>query len=314
MTTETIDINKCGTTYKCGRCLKGVGFIGIIVNTFLAILKLAVGIAFFSTALLADALYSLLDLGYSILIIVGLKISAKPPDDNHNYGHGKVEFVISVAFSVVSIIGAIVLFLFALFELHDGVIGTFSGYVVLVALISTVGNYLFYKFTNCVANQFNSPSIHALAIHSKADAITSALVGVSMGFVYYGYHHAGPIVAIIETVHILIIGTEIFRSSIFGLLDASIPQEDIRKIKSVLNNIHGISNVNYVKSRKVGQGIWLNIEIEVPSTYNIRQIDGIKETVNEMTREKVGRIDEIMINIRPFRTVETEEELSMVGS
>ena len=287
MTVEIKQINKCGDKYKCSECLKTIGIIGLIGNTILALFKIVVGIAFFSIALLADALYSLLDVGYSVLVIFGLKISAKPPDRGHDYGHGKVEFIITAAFSVLTIIAAIALFVLALFELHNGVRAVFSGYVLLVAIISVLANYLFFKFTDCIATQFGSPSIRSLSMHSKADSISSMLVGVSIGFSYFGYHHAGPFVAIIETAHILIIGSEIFKDSLYGLLDASIPQKDVKNVKSILRSIHGIKNVNYVKSRKIGQRIWLNIEIELPASLNISRVDTIKNNINETIKSKI---------------------------
>lgn len=315
MTAEKIHINSCGDRSKCVSCLRTIGIVGLFGNLFLALLKVIVGVIFFSTALLADALYSILDIGYSVLIIVGLKISAKPPDSGHDYGHGKVEFIIAVAFSVLTIMCAIGLFIFALFELHNGVRGTFSGYVVLTAAVSVLANYLFFRFTDCIAYQFDSPSIHSLSIHSKADAISSVLVLVSMIFIYFGYHHAGPFVAIIETAHILLIGVEIFKDSLYGLLDASIPQKDVRILKSILSSIHGIKNVNYVKSRKIGQKIWINIEIELPASFAISKVDAIKNTINETVRSKIKHVEDIMVNVIPFREEEEEKgEMAVVGS
>lgn len=313
MTAETIQINSCGDKYKCSNCLKTIGIVGLIGNTILALFKIVVGIAFFSTALLADALYSLLDIGYSVLIIVGLKISAKPPDSGHDYGHGKVEFIITIAFSILTVFSAIAIFLFALFELRNGVMGTFSGYVLLVAVISILANYLFFKFTDCIAIQFDSPSISSLAIHSKADAVSSVLVMISMLFAYFGYDHVGPFVAIIETAHILVIGSQIFKNSIYGLLDASIPQEDIKNVKFILSSMHGIKNVNYVKSRKIGQRIWLNIEIELPASLNLSKVDAIKNNLNEAIKGKIKNIEEIMVNVMPFRK-EEESQLSLASS
>lgn len=314
MATEIKQINSCGNKNKCSSCLKIIGVVGFIGNIFLVLLKVTIGIAFFSTALLADALYSLLDIGFSILIIVGLKISSQPPDSKHDFGHGKIEFVVTVAFSVLTILGAICLFIFALFELHEGAMGTFSGFVLLAALVSTLANYLFYRFTDCIATQFYSPSIRSLSIHSKADATSSVLVVISMIFAYWGYHHVGPIVAIIETAHILIIGSELFKGAMYGLLDASISPEEIKDVKSSLNSIPGISNTNYVKSRKVGQRVWLNIEIEIPASFNISRVDAIKNDINETIRGKVKNIQEIMVNVVPFREEEQQNELSLAGS
>ncbi len=313
MTAETIYANKCKSKYNCSNCLKTVGIVGFVGNIFLAVLKIFVGLSFFSVALLADALYSLLDVGYSLLIIVGLKISAKPPDKDHDFGHGKIEFVITLAFSVMTILGALALFTYALIELHEGMLGTFSGYVLLAAVISSIANYLFYRFSSCIGSQFDSPSIVSLAMHSKADAISSVLVIISMIFAYWGYHHVGPIVALIETVHILIIGSEIFKGSLYGLLDASISKNDIRKIKGVLNSINGIRNVNYVKSRKIGHKVWLNIEIELPPSINISMADAIKSDINDSIREELKNIEDVLVNVVPCRD-EIESELSLAGS
>lgn len=302
---------------KCQACLKNIGIIGLTGNVLLVFLKGVVGITFLSTALLADALYSLMDIGFSILIIAGLKISSKPPDENHDYGHGKVEFVITIIFSIFTIIGAIALFLFAVFELHEGVLGAFSNYVLVTALISIGANYLFHRYTSCIAKQFFSPSIHSLSTHSKADAISSVLVAISMVFAYFGYLYVGPFVAIIETAHLLFIGSEIFKSSLHGLLDASISPKEIKDIKSILSSIPGIINIDCVKSRKVGQRIWLNLEIEVPASFSISKVDKIKGNINETLNEKIKNLEKVMVNVIPFKEEEKEEEksqLSMVGS
>lgn len=294
---------------RCHRCLRSVGMIGLIGNIFLVLLKVFVGIAFFSTALLADSLYSVMDVGFAVLVIAGLRISAKPPDSTHDFGHGKIEFLITIIFSVLTMVGAVGLFAFAVFELHDGVLGEFSSYVLMAALISAVANYLFYRYTDCIASKFDSPSVRSLSIHSKADAISSLLVAASMGFAFWGYLYVGSFVAIIETIHILSVGAEIFRRSMGGLLDESIPPKELRDIKHVLSSIPGIRNVNYVKSRKVGHQVWLNIEIEVPSKYNIRRVDVIRGKINEMIKGKVKHLEEIMVNVVPFKE-DPEEHLS----
>lgn len=298
---------------KCQACLKNIGIVGLIINILLVSLKGVVGIIFLSTALLADALYSILDIGFSILIIAGLKISSKPPDEGHTYGHGKIEFVITVIFSIFTIVGAIALFLFAVFELHEGVLGTFSYYVLITALISVGANYLFYRYSSCIANQFFSPSVRSLSIHSKADAISSILVAVSMVFAYWGYLYVGTFVAIIETAHLLIIGSEIFKGSLYGLLDASISPKEVKDIKTILSNIPGVRNIDYVKSRKVGQRVWLNLEIEVPSSFSIAMVDKIKSNINEMLKDRIKNLEEIMVNIIPFQE-DDKSQLSMVSS
>lgn len=293
--------NSCNSNRKCPKCLRSVGYYGLFGNMSLVLLKVVVGLAFFSTALLADSLYSILDIGFSILIIVGLRISSKPPDLKHEYGHGKVEFVITIVFSVLTVTGAVALFVFAVFEIHKGIADTFSVYVLITALISAVANLLFYRFTRCIANRFESPSIKSLSLHSHADAISSVLVAVSMGFAYFGFRHVGSFVAIVETVHILFIGSEIFKRSLDGLLDASISPKDIKDIKVILSNVEGVKNVNSVKSRKIGQKIWLNVEIEAPAQFSIDRVDRIKDTIRVVLSSRIKNLEEVMVNVTPFQ-------------
>ncbi|MGR3219361.1 MAG: cation diffusion facilitator family transporter [Candidatus Anammoxibacter sp.] len=291
----------CNYKDNCPKCLTRVGYIGLALNVFLVLMKVGVGISFFSIVLLTDSLYSVLDIGFAILIIVGLKISSKPPDSDHDYGHGKVEFVITLAFAVLATIGAVVLFVLAIHDIRSGEVVTFSRYVLVAALISTLANYLFYKYSHCVSKQFFSPSIKSLSIHSHADSLSSAMVAISMLIAYAGYEHAGLFVAIIETIHILFISIKIFKEALYGLLDAAISNEDLNGIKNILNSMSGVKHVNNVRSRKVGQRVWLNIGIEVDPLLDIDDVDFIKKDIYKEVRAQIRNIQEIMLSVDPFK-------------
>ncbi len=299
----------CSGEKRCERCLKTTGYVGMFGNIFMVLMKVSVGIAFFSTALLADSLYSALDVGISALIIVGLRISTKPPDHNHDFGHGKIEFLITMIFSVLTMVGAIALFIFALIELRHGVFGVFSGYVLLVAVVSAVANFLFYRYTDCVASKFESPTIRSLSIHSEADAISSVLVAASMVFAYWGHYYIGPFVVIIETVHLLIVSSEIFKQSMGGLLDESISRGTLREIKAVLSHTPVIKNINYVRSRKIGHRIWLNIEVEVLPKSSIEKIDEARHFIVHELKNKIKHFENIMLTVVPYHEWPDESEV-----
>ncbi|MGR3317579.1 MAG: cation diffusion facilitator family transporter [Candidatus Anammoxibacter sp.] len=302
--------NDCGSyNDNCPKCLNGVGYIGLTLNVFLVLMKVGVGISFFSIVLLTDSLYSILDIGFAILIIVGLKISSKPPDSDHDYGHGKVEFVITLAFAVLATIGAVVLFVLAIHDIRSGEVVTYSHYVLVAALISTLANYIFYQYSRCVSKQFFSPSIKSLSIHSHADCLSSAMVAVSMLIAYAGYEHAGLFVAIIETIHILFISIKIFKEALYGLLDAAIPDEDLDGIKKILNSMPKVKNVSSVKSRKVGQRVWLNIGIEVDPSLDIDEVDSIKKNIYKEIRGLIKNLQEVMLSVEPFKEDEDEDSV-----
>lgn len=293
--------DSCNYKDNCPQCLTRVGYVGLMLNVFLVLLKVGVGVSFFSVVLLTDSLYSVLDIGFAILIIVGLRISAKPPDFDHDYGHGKVEFVITLGFSVLTTIGAVVLFVVAVHDISGDEVITFSRYVLCASVISTLANYLFYKYSLCVSKQFFSPSIESLSVHSKADCISSALVAFSMVVAYFGFEHAGLFVAIVETVHILLISTKIFKDAVYGLLDAAISSDDIGDIEGILRSMPDIKKTTNIKSRKVGQRVWLNICIEVDPSFDIDRVDAIKREVYEAIKKRVRNLQEVMLSVEPYR-------------
>lgn len=292
--------SSCDYKDNCPKCLTRVGVIGLLLNVFLVLLKVGVGISFFSIVLLTDSLYSVLDIGFSILIIVGLRISAKPPDHDHDYGHGKVEFVITLGFSILTTIGAIALFVIAIHDIRAEEVVTFSQYVLWASIISTLANFIFYKYSSCVSKQFFSPSIKSLSIHSEADCISSALVSFSMVVAYYGFEHAGLFVAIIETIHILFISTKIFKNAMYGLLDASIHQDDLVDIEKILQAMPDIKRITDIKSRKVGQRVWLNIAIEVDPSFDIDKVDTIKKNIYVVIKKRVKNLQEVMVSVEPY--------------
>jgi cation diffusion facilitator family transporter len=313
MTAKIAHINNCNGQNKCPSCLKVVAIVGSIGNILIAFIKVLIGFSFGSIALIAGALYSLLDTGFCVLVLVGLKAAYKPPDNGHEFGHGKIESLIAVLFSLLILLGALAIFVLAIYELHETTVEIFNSYVLLVATISMGASYLFYRFTDCVATQLGSPSIRYLSVHSKSDAASSACVIASLAVTYCGYHQTGHIVAIIETLHLLVIGSEMFNSSLHGLLDASIPIEDLKTVKSILTTMHGIKNINYVKSRKVGHKVWLNIELELPASDSIAKVDEIKREINASLRAKIKNVEGIMVAVVPFRE-NVERELAVVAS
>jgi len=118
---------------------------------------------------------------------------------------------------------------------------------------------------------------------------------------YWGYHKVDSMVAIFETGHILYIGVAIFKTSLDGLLDAAISPEEINKIKKVLASIPDIKAIRFVRSRKAGQRVWVNISVEITPTISISKVDSIKNEINTILEERIDNLENIMVNTFPYR-------------
>ncbi len=171
---------------KCVRCASLVGWVGLVTNLILLILKGFVGIISGSQALLADAMYSAKDVISSILVIIGLKVSSRPLDREHPYGHGKIEFILSMVVSVVFLTVTAFLFVHAVQILTNGDEHRAPHMIALwTALISVSVNVVMYFYSRCVSVEVNSPMVRTLSQHHYADATSSVAVAVGIIGAHY---------------------------------------------------------------------------------------------------------------------------------
>ncbi|MBF0280458.1 MAG: magnetosome biogenesis CDF transporter MamM [SAR324 cluster bacterium] len=286
---------------NCSVCHKTVGWTGLVANILLSVLKLFVGLVSGSQALVADAMYSAKDLVTSIFVIVGLKVSSKPIDKNHMYGHGKIEFFISLMTSIIFLGLTGVIFVIALGHLVEGTRAVPHVIAFVTALFSILVNLHLYKYTSCVTKQVNSPMIETLSKHHHADMMGSAAVAV--GFVgghYLGLPWLDPLVAIFETLHLLYLGGEIFWDSVKGLMDSSAPKEIREKITEKALEVNEVKVVEELKTRRIGQGLWIDIGVGLDPNLSIEEASDVSAKVESSIAEAIEHIASINVRFESF--------------
>ena len=242
---------------KCISCASYIGWIGLGTNLVLMILKGFVGFVSGSQALVADAMYSAKDVITSLLVIVGLKVSGRPLDREHPYGHGKIEFILSMIISVVFLGVTSLLLIHAIQVLMDDNVHSSPHIIALwTAIISILVNVVMYFYSRCVSIEVNSPMVRTLSRHHHADATSSVAVALGIiGAHYLNMPWIDTAVAVFETAHLMYLGSDVFREAYKGLMDGSAPEEVKQEISHQALKVAGVEAVEELKTRLVGQDL-----------------------------------------------------------
>jgi cation diffusion facilitator family transporter len=278
------------TTYK-----------SIFSNAALAILKWLVGIFGNSYALIADAIESTADIFSSVLVLVGLKIANKPADENHPYGHGRIEPLITflvVAFLVTSATIIAYESIINISTPHEGP----KAYTLLFLGAIIIWKEISYRFVMKKSKETNSSSLKADAWHHRSDAVTSvaAFIGISIAiYMGKGYESADDWAALFASGFILYNSYLIFRPALGEIMDEHVYDdliEDIRKVSITVNGVHGTEKCFI---RKAGMKYHVDLHAIVDGTITVREGHVIAHQLKDTLREEIPQLGHVLIHIEP---------------
>lgn len=247
--------------------------ISILSNTFLIISKLLVGLFTNSVSIISEAVHSLMDLLAAVIAFFSVKKSAEPADDDHQYGHGKYEDVSGFAEGALILIAAAYIIYESIEKLLSGKIDYIDSVAgIVVMALSVIINIFVSRNLFKVAKETDSIALLADAEHLRTDVLTSA--GVLVGLILIkltGLKILDPIVAILVAMLIIKAGMELCISSMKNLLDSSLPEEDIEKIKSTLSeySVDKIISYNNLKTRKSGAEKLIEFTLVMPKDLHL---------------------------------------------
>ncbi len=293
------DINK----NECLECESKAGWVAVGGNLSLAVFKLVVGILSGSKAVQADSIYSFKDFLTSLIVLIGMKVSGKPADENHPYGHGKIEFVAIFLISVLIIIGTVFLLIHSLKDIwlayNDINISPPKFIAFWAAVISIIANYKLSTYLHCVGGLRKSPSILANAKHNHSDAISSSFVAGAIIGTRFGLHFLDPLVAVVETVDLIRLSAVMMNDAVKGMMDSSVRSTEIEEIKNTAAIVPGVKKISRIIARKVGQGIWVDMIIKVEHNRTLEEGHRIGRHVEKTIMKQYTGIEGINLSIEP---------------
>ena len=254
-----------------------VAAISIAASASMAAIKFIVGISIGSIALISDALHSTTDLLATVVTWAVVRVSDRPADAEHHYGHGKIESL--SALGVIALLyvlaGGIVVESFS--RLRDGApLPKITALPFVVLLVDIAVNYWRARALHKTAKETGSQALAADALHFASDVYGSFAVIAGLALAAYGYAWGDPAAAILGAIVIALLGLKLARSTVETLLDQA-PAGATEKAEAAIRTLPGVVSLERLRIRMVGATHFIDAAVKVPRTYPIDRIDDIKQ-------------------------------------
>ncbi len=275
---------------------------GMILNILLSAFKIASGIIGGSQAIIADGIHSLSDLGSDIVVLVGLKVSSKPSDESHHYGHAKFESLATLAVAVLLVLAGV----FIGYESFRGISEhqhAAPGILPIVAAgVSIFTKELLYRWTKSVGKKTGSSSLEANAWHHRTDALTSVavLAGLVVARVYPSLEILDHLIALVVAVFVVQVAVKIAYRDVHELLDSAPSPEVMNRICGSILEVEGVRSLHKCRARRVQGRIHIDVHIQVPGNLTVLEGHRISGMAAERVRQAVPNVMDVLIHIEPI--------------
>ncbi len=287
-----------------------VTVIGAVLDLALGTVKIFIGLAANSQALIADGVHSLSDLMTDGLVIYAAKHASVEPDAEHPYGHARIETVATVILGIALIAVAVGISsdsIRRLFEPEELMVpGTWA---LVVAIISIISKEAIYHYTMSVANKLRSNMLRANAWHSRSDAISSVIVVVGIVGSMLGLTYLDAVAAVGVALMVAKIGWDLVWASMRELMDTGLESGRLTEIKNIIKATDGVETLHMLRSRMMGSDALVDVHIQVAENLSVSEGHYISATVSQRLIAEIEEIREVMVHIDP-----EDDEISALSS
>ena len=274
-------------------------YLSIVTYVIISTAKLLVGYSFDSDAVFADGLNNFTDSFASIALLVGMILSQRPADQNHRYGHYKIETITTLIMSFVIFYIGITVTIDSTTALINQEYAAPTPINAVVGLSSGVIMSGVYWYNNRLGNKLNSPSLKASAKDNLSDALTSFATALSVVLSRTGILWLDGAMAIVVGLIIIKSGYDIFKESAFSLSDG-FPQEDLDNYRKIVLMVSGVRAVSDIRGRNYGANVYIDITILVNPEISVQAGHAITEKV-ESALQKTEDVTAIDVHVEPYQ-------------
>lgn len=289
--------------YAAGR---RVTLVSVAANLLLSAAQVSLGYVGHSQALIADGFHTLSDLVTDFMVLYALWHGRKPADEDHPYGHGRIETAVTM------ILGAVLVLVAAGITVRAGwrlaALETFHAPAALtlwVAIATLVIKEGMYQYTMRVANRHDSDVLRANAWHHRSDAVSSLVVASGIGGALLGFLYLDSVAAIIVALMIAKIGATLAWRSLHELVDTGLPREDLAAIHRTILSVNGVKAVHALRTRRIAGRALVDVHIIVDERLSVSEGHQISEAVRSRLIEEIAPVADVMVHI------DTEEDLEV---
>ncbi len=286
------------------------GWISIAVNGSLFAVKAGIAVITGSLALLADAIHTLSDITTSIILLISLRIAAKPGDYKHPFGHGRAEYVATILIATLLAVAGFEMGKYSVERILQPVAIQASWTIISVVLLTIVVKEALARFVMRLSRQAGLPILEADAWHHRADAISSALVVIAMIFARFDYHYLDGWMGLIISLFIFYTAYRISKESMDDLIGTKADNKLLTDVENIALNVEGVQGIHDVVVHSYGHQKIISLHIEVDEDLSLWAAHQISENVDRALKDRLGvyatvHVDPVMKRTPEYRKIET---------
>ena len=280
--------------------IRKVTLVGAVVDLVLGVAKIIIGVIASSQALIADGIHSLSDLATDFLVLFAAKHAHREADDEHPYGHGRIETVATVVLGVSLVVVAVGISYDAVRRLMAPELLLHPGWpALLVAVISVLSKELIYQYTARAARRLRSKMLHANAWHSRSDAISSIIVVIGVLATMLGYPSFDALAAVAVALMVAKIGWDLLWQSLQELIDTALDPERVEAIRETIMAVDGVRTCHMLRTRHSGSDALVDVHILVDPALSVSEGHQIGEAVRWRLIKTIDDVSDVTVHIDP---------------
>ncbi|MBE5962506.1 MAG: cation transporter [Lachnospiraceae bacterium] len=279
-----------------------ISIISIIVNVLLSLIKLVAGIVAKSGAMISDAVHSASDVFSTFIVMIGVTIAGKKSDEEHPYGHDRLECVASVVLAVILAFIGLGIGITGIKKVMGGDYGHLQipGELALIAaIVSIVVKEWMYWFTRAAAKKINSGALMADAWHHRSDALSSVGSFIGIFGARMGFPILDPVASIVICFFIEKAAVDIFKDAMNKMVDKSCSEDMVNEMKQVILNDKDVIAIDEIKTRLFGAKVYVEVEILVDGSKTLVEAHETAENVHMSIENRFPDVKHCMVHVNP---------------
>ena len=285
------------------KIIRKVSAAGIFGNIILSAFKLFAGIYGRSGAMISDAVHSFSDVIATFIAYLGARLSMRPADREHPYGHERLECVAALILGIVLVVTGLGIGKTGLTNIFFGNKEDIAvpGMIALVAaIVSIATKEAMFWYTRYYAGVIDSPAFKADAWHHRSDALSSVGSLIGIGGAMLGYPVMDSVASVVICLFIFKVSFDILKDAISKMLDTSSGEEYENSLREFVLKQSDVGRVDLLRTRTFGSKIYVDIEIAVDGNKTLREAHDVAERVHEEVEKNFSEVKHIMIHVNPM--------------
>ena len=284
------------------KIIRQISTVGIAGNVALVAFKMYAGIAGHSPAMVSDAVHSLSDVFATLIAFIGVRLSLKAADEQHPYGHDRMECVASLLLGCILLVTGVGIGISGVRTIlagHYDQLAVPSRIALIAAVVSIVVKEAMFWYTRYFAKKLNSSAFMADAWHHRSDALSSVGSLIGIGGAMLGAPVLEPIACVAICLCILKVAYDILKDAVEKMLDTACDEQYEADLGSFIKAQEGVKTLDKLRTRKFGNRIYIDAEIGVDGELRLRDAHAIAERVHNAVEKQYPNIKHIMIHENP---------------